>query len=191
MEQILNNYQYMCNQISDINEHLPILKKYGEDCEHITEMGIRYIVSSWAFLASKPKKMVCYDNLIGLNMNTFNIKFDELSEAANRVGVDLVFHNADVLSIEIEETDLLFIDTYHEYNQIKKELALHGNKAMKYLIFHDTTTFGEKGETFKEPTTIGIWPAIVEFISQNPHWEIVEKFINNNGLTVLKRNNGQ
>lgn len=190
MEQIINNYQSLCNQPSDINEHLPVLKRYAEDCEHITEMGIRYIVSSWAFLAGKPKKMVCYDILTGLNMNTFNSRLGELSEAAKSIGVDFVFHHADVLSVEIEETDLLFIDTYHEYNQMKQELALHGNKARKYLVFHDTTTFGEHGETFKQPNTVGIWPAIVEFMLQNPHWEIAERFTNNNGLTVLKRNNG-
>ena len=48
--------------------------------------------------------------------------------------IDFLFTEADVLKIEIEETDLLFIDTYHAYQQIKGEFELHGNKAKKYII---------------------------------------------------------
>ena len=83
----------------------------------------------------------------------------------------------------------MFIDTYHEYNQLKQELKLHGNKVKKYLIFHDTTTFGQFGETFKELNTIGIWKAIQEFLDENKNWIIEEKLDNNNGLTILKRIN--
>ena len=32
---------------SDINEHLPTIIKYGQECDHITEMGVRGIVSTW------------------------------------------------------------------------------------------------------------------------------------------------
>lgn len=187
MNQILEKYNYLCSLPSDMNEHLPVLKKYAEECEHVTEMGTRYVVSTWAFLAAKPKKLVCYDILTGLDMSVFNKNINELSNKAKDINVNFSFIHSDVLNVEIEETDLLMIDTYHEYNQMKQELKLHGNKAKKYLIFHDTTTFGQFGETFKEPNTIGIWPAIEEFISENPHWVVKEIFTNNNGLTILER----
>jgi hypothetical protein len=32
---------------SDINEHIPTILKYGQECEHITEMGVRWVVSTW------------------------------------------------------------------------------------------------------------------------------------------------
>ena len=35
--------------------------------------------------------------------------------------------------------------------------------------------------------TIGLWPAIEEFMKDNSHWVIAERFYNNNGLTILKR----
>ena len=187
MQEILNKYNYLCSVPSDINEHLPVIKKYAEECEHITEMGVRYVISTWALLASKPKTLVCYDILTGLDMNVFNSNINELSNKAKDIDVNFSFTQADVLNIEIEETDLLLIDTYHEYNQIKQELKLHGNKARKYLIFHDTTTFGEFGETFKTPNTIGIWPAIEEFLLENQEWKIQERLTNNNGLTILKK----
>jgi uncharacterized protein (UPF0128 family) len=189
MQKILEKYNQLCQTQSDINEHLPVIKKYAEECEHITEMGIRYIVSTWALLSAKPKEIVCYDILTGLDMNIFNSNLNEITNAANEIGVKLNFYKEDVLNVEIEETDLLFIDTYHEYNQIKNELKLHGNKAKKYLLFHDTTTFGQFGETFKQENTIGIWPAIEEFLEENKHWQICEKLENNNGFTILKRVN--
>lgn len=187
MDQIIQKYENLCSTPSDINEHLPTIKKYAEECEHITEMGVRYVVSTWALLASKPKKIISYDILTGLDMNIFKKNINDLSENAKLFGVDFLFINEDVLNVDIEPTDLLLIDTYHEYNQLKKELELHAPKVKKYLIFHDTTTFGEFGETFKEPNTKGIWPAIEEFLEKNTDWEIKEKFVNNNGLTILKK----
>lgn len=187
MEEILNKYNFLCSQPSDINQHLPTLKRYAEECSHITEMGVRYVVSTWAFLSARPRKIVSYDILIGLNMELFNNNINELTIQAQKIGVDFSFIKTDVLDIEIEETDLLLIDTYHEYNQIKQELKLHANKVKKYLIFHDTTTFGLLGETFKTPNTIGIWPAIQEFLNENSSWILKEKFENNNGLTILEK----
>lgn len=187
MEEIFRKYNTLCSTPSDINEHLPVIKKYAEECEHITEMGVRYVVSTWALLSGKPKKMVSYDILIGLDTNIVNKNIQEVSSLSEKNGIDFKFICADVLQIEIEQTDLLLIDTYHEYNQMKQELSLHGNKSNKYIILHDTTTFGEFGETFKVPNTIGIWPAVEEFLQKNPNWKIQERLTNNNGLTILKR----
>ena len=47
---------------SDINEHIPTIIKYGLECDHITEMGVRGILSTWGWLASAPKqKLISYD----------------------------------------------------------------------------------------------------------------------------------
>ena len=54
-------YESYCNYPSDINEHLPTLKKYADECDHITEMGVREGVSFVALLNGKPKKMVGID----------------------------------------------------------------------------------------------------------------------------------
>jgi len=93
-------------------------------------------------------------------------------------------------AIEIEETDLLFLDTTHVYSQLKKELELHSDKARKYICFHDTTSYETKGEDGKEGT--GIWKAIEEFLEDNKDkWILQERFTNNNGFTIIKRiNNG-
>lgn len=179
MNPLLHMYNLKCSTPSDINEHLPTLKKYAEGCEHITEMGVRWVVSTYALLMGKPKKMISYD------INPIN---SETIQQMVKDDTDFEFRVANTLNLEIEDTDLLFIDTLHNYNQIKGELELHGNKARKYIIFHDTTTFEWIGESYEgKVDEIGLWPAIENFLEENPHWEILERFTNNNGLTILKR----
>ena len=175
MKTINEYYESECAKRTDINEHLPTLKKYAEECEHITEMGVRTIVSTWAFLMGKPKKLISYDIS----------KIDEsiILNTIKDIDVDFKFILGDTTKIEIEETDLLFIDTLHTYDQLKVELELHGNKSKKYLIFHDTTLFGNRGEK----GDIGLNPAINEFKEKNKHWVDHEVFTNCCGLTILKR----
>jgi hypothetical protein len=190
----------------DINEHIPTLIKYGSECETITEMGVRWITSTWAFLGCAPAKLISYDmrdpltwdvggngenqNIISRGYN--NIK--EVYKIADEFGLNFKFIQANVLEIEIEETDLLFLDTWHSYKQLKAELKLHSSKAKKYIIFHDTTTYATVDETNYEELGpewkaegIGIWKAIEEFLQNNPQWILEERFMNNNGLTIIKR----
>jgi hypothetical protein len=172
------NYAYHCNQKSDINEHLPTLYKYSLECDHITEMGVRDVVSTWAFLKGRPKKFICYD------INKVS-NIDIAAKYAKDSDIEFEFQCKDVLSVSIEPTDLLFIDTLHQYNQLKKELELHASKVKKYLIFHDTTTFEYVDE--RSDSVGGLWPAIEEFLISNSEWVIDFKYTNNNGLTILKR----
>ena len=176
MKIINEQYEFQCKRNSDINEHLPILKKYSEECDHITEMGVRDVVSTWAFLMGNPKKLISYD-ICQINENM-------ILDSIKDTNIEFQFILSDTTKIEIEETDLLFIDTLHTYEQLKVELELHGNKSKKYIIFHDTILFGNRGER----GDIGLNPAIIEFIEKNPHWIKHEVFTNNNGLTILKRN---
>jgi hypothetical protein len=54
-----------------------------------------------------------------------------------------------VLEVEIEETELLFIDTYHYYAQLKKELKLHAGKISRYIAFHDTFNMVRRVKVFQ------------------------------------------
>jgi hypothetical protein len=172
-------YNDLCARPSDINEHLPTLKKYAEECEHITEMGVRWVVSTYALLMGKPKKLISYD------INPIN---SEPIQEMVKQDTNFEFRVGDTTKIEIEDTDLLFIDTLHHYRQLKLELHLHANKVKKYIIFHDTTTFEWIGESYEgKMDEKGLWYAIEEFLEENPHWEILERYTNNNGLTILKR----
>jgi glycosyltransferase involved in cell wall biosynthesis/predicted Zn-dependent protease len=167
-------YFAACRTPSDINEHLPVLVVLARGCRHVTEFGTRTGVSTTAFLYSQPDRLVCYDR----------VRFPQVDRLVLVAGrTDFTFREADVLWAEIEETDLLFIDTLHDYEQLTQELSLHAGKARRYIVLHDTTTFGETGET---PGHRGLWPAVEEFLAKGS-FRLKERRTNNNGLTVLER----
>jgi hypothetical protein len=181
MDKIKSKLLSLVETPSDINEHLFTLKGYAEGCEHITEMGVRGVVSTWAFLAANPKK------LIGIDIEDCPI--DEIAEAAKEAGVDFQFIKDSTVrdGFEIEDTDFLFIDTWHVYPQLKKELATHAGKVRKYIGFHDTYTYGfiNEGGFYSQP--VGLRPAIIEFLETHPEWTMASSYNHNNGVTILKR----
>jgi len=184
MEKIINKYSTLCNIKSDINEHLPTLKKYSEECDSIVEMGVRWVVSTWALLAGKPKKLVSIDIK---HPNAFGGSLDEIYQCCDEYGIDFTFLEESTLTNNIDECDLLFIDTLHTYSQLSKELIRHSEKAKKYIILHDTELFKNRDEIDTNSEKKGLSPALEEFLSENNHWVIKERFQNNNGLTVLER----
>ena len=177
---------------SDINEHFPAIIKYGSECETITEMGVRGIVSTWGWLACAPKKLISYDIH---NPAKWGGDIQSVYDTAAAYNLNFEFKIADVLKIEIDETDLLFIDTWHAYDQLKQELKIHSNKVKKYICFHDTTSYefndepkGHENTWEGQSSGKGIWPAIEEFLMENNDtWVLKERFKNNNGFTVIKR----
>lgn len=176
-------YETSCNTVSDINQHLPILYETAKECDHVTEMGVRHGSSTRAFLYADPKKYIAYDLNIDPEVN-------KLFEYCSELGKDFHYIQADVLKIEIEETDMLFIDTYHCYEQLSQELKLHSNKVRKYIAFHDTHTYARRGENldFMDFSgTKGIMYAIEEFLEENKNWKIVHDVDYNNGLMIIER----
>jgi hypothetical protein len=177
---------------SDINEHIPALIEYASECEHITEMGVRAITSTWAFLGAAPKKLISYDIE---DPSKWGADITMVENVAKQYGLDYEFRKQNVLKIDIEETDLLFLDTWHAYNQLKAELELHSSKAKKYIIMHDTTSYEFRDEPLTSENAWegeldfgrGLWAAIQEFLDSTDEWVLHKRYTNNNGLTILKR----
>jgi hypothetical protein len=190
-----NEYTKSLNTPSHINEHLPILRELAKECNHVTEMGVHEGISTRAFLCENVV-LRCYDI-------THYPEITNLINIAKESGKDIEYVKDDVLDITIDETDLLFIDTWHVYGQLKRELARWNSSVAKYIIMHDTTIDEWKGETLRvgwdpvkqsaqygipvEEITKGLWPAIEEFLAAHPEWKLRERYTNNNGLTVLER----
>src|SRR3990167_1822198 len=162
---IEEKYKQLCETPSDINEHLPTLKKYASLCDTIIELGVRDIVSTYGLLAGHPLWVGSIDIISPIEV---------LKEIAKQEGIDWDFVKASSLDIRFRRTDLLFIDTIHSYEQLSQELKLHSPHTTKYIILHDTN--------FPEMKR-----AIDEFLVGNMDWKIKEVFENNNGLTILQR----
>jgi hypothetical protein len=168
---------------SDIAEHLPLLRRLADECEHVTELGLRWANgSTLAFLAAQPSVVISWDisprAIISQPVADLVVECEESRTSFQpRVGSSL-----DVI---LELTDLLFIDTYHVHRQLEAELTRHGERARKYLIFHDTATFGRVGE---DGTTPGLRAAIQDFqMNHFPLWRVHTDTDACNGLIVLVR----
>jgi hypothetical protein len=193
---MIHNLEQLVNQLhktpSDINEHMPTIIKYGNECETITEMGVRGIFSTWGWLACAPKKLTCYDIH---DPSKWGGDIQSVYDTADAYGLNFEFKIADVLKIEIDDTDLLFIDTWHAYDQLRQELKLHSSKVKKYICFHDTTSYefvdeskGHENTWDGQSSGRGIWPAIEGFLDENKDtWVLKERFKNNNGFTIIER----
>jgi hypothetical protein len=187
---IQEEYNKRKNNSSDINEHLETLYKYGKKCKSITELGSRHGDSTVALLNSQPETMVSYD--------LFKSEFIDEIKLEN-----YKFITDDTLKISIEKTDLLFIDTLHRYFQLYNELGLHAKNVRKYIILHDTETYGHSDEPLYAPHIAvkmsdkviatkkkGLRQAVDDFLhetKEGKNWVVHEEFKNNNGLTILSR----
>jgi hypothetical protein len=186
LQPILDKYEEKCATTSDIYQLLPYIKSYAEQCAHCTEMGVRNPTSTYAFLAANPKRLVSYD--IGRYPEV-----DEAEQLAKDAGIDFEFRLQDVLEADIEETDMLWFDTYHTATQLERELERHAGKAKKFMAFHDVVTYGHIGEINYPGISAelscgrGLWDALNPFLSSHPEWiqELLLEF--NNGLLVLRR----
>jgi hypothetical protein len=198
---ILNQkYKELCETPSDINEHLTTLYKYALECKHVTEMGIRSVVSSYAFASALEGHEGARLVQVDLQTNDNVINFGKECAAKN---LQNVFYKESSLTCPVEQTDLLFIDTWHVYGHLKRELDRWHGHVEKYIIMHDTTVDEWLGETVRvgwnsaeqsaqtgipeNEIRMGLWPAIGEFLEKHPEWKLHERFTNNNGLTILKR----
>ncbi len=175
---VRNRYEINKRTASDINEHLSDLCAIA-NLGSVTEFGVRAGVSTSAFIAGSSSRVTSYDVM---HHPSFDLAF--YKAASEKLGVDFNFIVADVLEVEIEETDVLFIDTLHTYPQLKAELERHHAKVRKTIVLHDTETFGLRGEDGAEP---GLQKAVVEFLLSNREWYMLKHKTNNNGLTILNR----
>ena len=202
MEIIDKKYEYLCRDITDINEHLPTLCKYASECESVIELGVRGCISSWAFVKglmenNKTKKQILLNDITTCDI-------DDLLNVTKDLDITVNYQWINDLELCVNENvDMTFIDTWHVYGQLKRELEKFSKITNKYIIMHDTTVDEFDGESIRcgldihndskvsgfplEEITCGLWKAIEEFLHSNKEWVLHERYTNNNGLTILRR----
>jgi hypothetical protein len=87
--------------------------------------------------------------------------------------------------VDYDSVDLLLVDSVHTYDQVKKELKAHSLKINKYIMFHDTVSYGAIGQDNND----GIVKAINEFLEENKEWKIIYEVSNNHGFMILEKIN--
>jgi len=191
------------NDSSDIMEHILTLYKYTQECDSVFETGVRGCISSWAFLYglldnnNESKKRFLLNDIEECNIS-------DLVNLSSQFDIDIKYEWKNNLQLEFTENyDITFIDTWHIYGQLKRELEKFSKITNKYIIMHDTTIDEIHGESIRGGHNIeeqskqsgipineinkGLGPAIIEFLQNNSEWYMKEKFYNNNGLTILAK----
>lgn len=186
--------------VSDINEHLETLYTYALECESIFETGVRTVVSSYAFAYAlsqnnKTKKSLILNDIVECDTS-------EISDLCKINNIELKCMWCNNLNLTFtNNVDLTFIDTWHVYGQLKRELNHFKDITNKYIILHDTTVDRVYGESIRlnrdipleskqsgipfEEICQGLGRAVDEFLKSNDDWVIIEEFTHNNGLTIL------
>ena len=175
-------YQEHLNRHSDIQQHLGLLHGLAMQCKQVVELGFRTGVSASAFLAAGTR-------LHSID-NDPNVK-KHVRHLANCYPDTFVFKLDNSRSADIPACDLLFIDTDHTYGTTMEELMLHEVKVSRWIVLHDTESFGTKDRPGSPNTKIGhyegVKTAVNHFVEQYPSWRIMLHLPNNNGLTILER----
>lgn len=216
-EQLLARYLAVEYGGLDISEHVSTLRLYASRSSSISEVGVRFGASTWALmmglhdadggsadLRPSPGARTGAKVHRAYDLGMFEHRVRARHIAAG-LGIRYAFQQADSLSLDLEESDLLFIDTFHAYPQLRGELRRHAPRVRRYILLHDTTVDANASECVRRPgdydcaamaqrlrcsldeVRLGLWPAVQEFLVAAPQWRLLRHYGHNNGLVVLER----
>ena len=200
LQKIYNYYASLNARKCDIGEHMPVLKRLAMECPSVTEIGLGLVISTWGLLAGLKENTQPYRRYVGIDIA--QPPMDNLllaKEEAEKHGIIFEFIRGNDLYLDIEPTDLLFIDSMHTYCHLLYELETFSHKVRKYIAMHDTSEPWENrndaeyvGDYSEYPSHYnkrkeGLWPAVVDFLNQHPEWVLEERLLNCHGFTILKR----
>ena len=107
-----------------IRDSIPAIIDLAQKCDHITEMGVRTVVSTWGWLGGAPKNgLISYDILNPKYWNKPGQEFDPIQDVidtAEAYNIKFKFIEADVCNIEIEEkrTQSEDLEHFHDVTKI-------------------------------------------------------------------------
>lgn len=207
---VLNNvadaYTHFLNNQTNVNEHYEVLRALARECDSVTEFGASEFFSAWPLLKgmsdngdAKRREYLAVDRKPCPEV------FDKMKPMALQDAIRMQYIQGNSTNIKIPDTDLLLIDTFHAYPQLKKELERHHKRARKYIVLLNTETDGEHSELVRiyyyydidkcmeelscseAEICIGLQKAIAEFLAAHQEWGMSAEYKNNHGMVVLKR----
>jgi hypothetical protein len=206
IDAVETGFEHFRKQEHNMNEHYDMLRHYAGQCSNITEFGAsESMTSTWPLLAGLKDNPATRTELTSFDRTPIPTSFSGMQALASNEGTKLRFIQGNTLNVKIQPTNMLLIDTFHAYPQLKKELERHHKKVDKFIAILNTDVDGEHSEVVRlyycydfdtcmselqctqADLCKGLRPAIDEFIDNHPEWECCETCTNNNGLMILKR----
>lgn len=168
-------FKFWVDTPSNMQREIMMINKYAKLCDHITEFGFGLGRSAASIMVTRPKTFISYD------IRDYGPRklFEEIALKEN---VNFKFILGDTSKVEIEPTEMIFIDSWHTFEHKELEFKLHCKNVSKYILLHDTRTCGNKGE---DGSTPGFIQAIRNFLEREKNWYVKEIQYDGNGITVL------
>ena len=173
-----------------ISAHLPRLRELASGLDTVVEFGVKRGASSSALLLGA-KRVISYD--IAPTPEAMALK--ELA------GERWDYRIGDSRKAEFDAADMLFIDSQHDGIHVGAELTCAADRIGRYVVGHDTITFGSvgaKGETGTHcwnyikgqscpEWALGVRIAFDRLMIRDPSWRIIAHYPESHGLLVLER----
>jgi len=152
MQTLTQRYDTLTSAPSDINEHLPVLRRYAAAVTNgrAAELGVRGVVSTWALLLGLSEAGHAAPTLLSVDIAP-SPGIEEAQRAAAGVGIAHHFLLEDSTRVVLPggPVDLLFIDTWHVHAQLARELAHHAPNVRRWILLHDTEVDRDWGESVR------------------------------------------
>jgi hypothetical protein len=170
--------------------HLPRIRALASGLELAVEFGVKRGASSSALLLGS-------DHVISYDI----VATPQARHLERLAGRRWEYRLQDTRTAPVTPCDLLLVDSLHTFAQVDAELRRHADAVRRFLVFHDTLTFGSvgaDGETGQQIwayrpgvsvplCALGIRPAIDDLMIRDPTWRIVASYADSHGLLVLER----
>lgn len=176
---LAEDYERLCRTPSDIYQHLPTLVEMVHElhASHVIELGTRTGVSTVAFLHA----------LRATEGRLTSVDIDERPDIGEHERWEFVQGDdldPDVVE-QLDEADIVFIDTSHLYEQTRRELNTYRwlVRPGGLMVLHDTELFRPETAQVGEPP-FPVRKAIDEFIAETGF--AFKNFTGCNGLGVIQ-----
>jgi len=223
IDMIEGRYQMHARVPGDINQHLPTFYALTKECFSVIELGMRNGQSTWSFLRALREVKAATGKEVRMTSMDITYTPDHVESvrlAAKESGIIFAFVLGDATVVSLGGADLLFIDTWHVYAQLKRELETHAKNIRsdgitiqqpekstkrfltpihfrKYIVLHDTTLDGEQGTSLRKGWNTSQQAAETGFPEEEIKrgiWPAVEEFLGQHSEWRLKQrwhnNNG-
>lgn len=161
----------------DYHEQHDAVRRYLQPGDTYMELGTHQGSTAARAMLNNPKKVI----LVDINMEKYNKFLKPIAEKyCSENNIELIAHECSSIDSKcVHKTDILLIDSLHQHNHMQKELDLHGNNVLKYIIAHDTSVINKRNDD-------SLYRCLMKF-AKNNGWEQVERGTNNVGYTVIRK----
>jgi hypothetical protein len=156
--------------------HHDLIQTHIKDCDSFKELGTHQGASAAAALLAGVKEV----HLVDHTLEKYNWQKHLFEEFAKQNNVNLNAYECSSIDKQCAiPTDMLHIDSLHEWRWTIQELTLHAPITKKYIVLHDTSIVNGRPSD--------IWPGLVLWCKENPEWRIKERVTENVGATIVER----